>query len=87
MWIRSLRIISFTYNLRALDARAYEERQESPRPLEYGWAEASISNSGLSLKQGSAVHIIREEDRLLQVNRPKQVICPTTRNNLLLTIF
>ncbi|KAJ3572065.1 hypothetical protein NP233_g3339 [Leucocoprinus birnbaumii] len=70
-WASKLRVFSFRCNLKSVDTREYAERQHSPHPLEYGWAEASFSPSELLLVQDSATHIIRQEDRLHRV--PNQV--------------
>lgn len=72
-WCANLRLLAFTCNLRAVDLRPYEERQQSPRPLDYGWAEANVLDPNLSLKPGSAVHLVRAEDRLLGTGRPNVV--------------
>ncbi|KAF9446654.1 hypothetical protein P691DRAFT_673079 [Macrolepiota fuliginosa MF-IS2] len=68
-WTQNIRIISFLCNLRAIDSRPYDERQRTPRPLDYGWAEANVRDLQLPLKQGSAVHLRRAEDRLLGTGR------------------
>jgi hypothetical protein len=72
-WTQNVRFLSFTCNLRAFDTRTYEERQKKPSPLGYGWAQARISDSGISFKPGSAVHMIKAEDRILKTGRREVV--------------
>jgi len=66
-WIQSVRIASFTTNLRTLWSTG-------SRPLEYGWAEATDLKSGLQLKPGSAFHLIGAEDRLFRRTDKKKVV-------------
>ncbi|KAF7760804.1 hypothetical protein Agabi119p4_10213 [Agaricus bisporus var. burnettii] len=68
-WAPNIHFVSFTCNLRAFDTRSYAERQKNPRPLDYGWAEAKVTDSGISFDPGSAVHLIKAEDRLLKTGR------------------
>ncbi|KAF5347747.1 hypothetical protein D9756_010269 [Leucocoprinus leucothites] len=72
-WTQNLRILSFTCNRKTFDGREYAEKQRSPRPLDYGWAEGVSLQSGIRVQQGSAVHFVREEERLLKVSDRKQV--------------
>lgn len=74
-WAPNIHFVSFTCNLRAFDTRSYAERQKNPRPLDYGWAEAKVSDSGISFDPGSAVHLIKAEDRLLKTGRRDEVRC------------
>jgi len=69
-WIQSVRIASFTTNLRSLWSFG-------SRPLEYGWAEATDLKSGLQLKSGSAFHLIGAEDRLFGRTDKKRVVSDT----------
>ncbi|KXN91338.1 hypothetical protein AN958_01313 [Leucoagaricus sp. SymC.cos] len=66
-WTHGLRLMSFTFNVKTLDQRSYEEKQQSPEPLDYGWAEVTdVLSTRVSFKPGSFQHLVCAKDRLLQ---------------------